>query len=243
MKKFLITLSVLLFAAVAHADRQADMALLLKNLADELPTAKAGDISETPIPGLYQVINNGRILYLTPDLKYAVNGSIIDLDNRVDITARDQGRLSLAEIDALGDEMMVVFPSKDPDSKRSITVFTDTSCPYCAKLHQEVPALNEAGISVRYLLYPRAGAGSDAYKVLQSVWCAEDRLQAMNDAKSGKKIPEKSCENPIGQHMVLGQKVGLRGTPLVFLDSGVKVSGYRPANVIINSINSTKPLN
>ncbi|MES9843875.1 MAG: DsbC family protein [Candidatus Sedimenticola sp. 6PFRAG5] len=242
MKKTLALLSALLISSVAQADSQADMQTLLKNLSKELPGASAENITTTPIQGLYKVINNGRILYVTPDLKYAVNGSIIDLESRTDITARDQGILSMAEINAIGSEKMVVFPAKDKSSKREITVFTDTSCPFCAKLHNEVPALNEAGITVRYMLYPRAGIGSDAYKVLQSVWCAENQQQAMTDAKAGKTIPEKSCDNPIEEHLALGGKVGLRGTPLVFMDSGIKVSGYRPADALIQSINSTKPL-
>lgn len=242
MRKTWIFAAALLVPAFASADRQADMDQLLENLKKEIPNVKAEDVSETPIAGLYQVINNGAIVYLTPNLKYAVSGNIIDLENRVDITARDQGQLSIGQINALGEDAMVVYPAKGGEEKRTITVFTDTSCPYCAKLHKEVPKLNEAGITVRYLLYPRAGAGSEPYQVMQSVWCSDDKLQALTDAKAGKEIPKKECENPIMSHIAMAQRVGLRGTPLIYLDSGERVNGYRPADQLIKSVKASKPL-
>ncbi len=242
MKKVLSVLFALVLPASVLADVEQDIKLLKDNLAKEMPSGSFKNHAPTPITGLYQVVNDGRIFYLTPDLKYAVRGNIIDLDHGIDLTAIDQGKISYAEIEAIGEKNMVVFDAKDGKAERTITVFTDTSCPYCAKLHEEVPALNEAGIKVRYLLYPRAGLESDAAKVLESVWCAEDRQKAMTDAKTGVDIAEKTCDNPISSHIELGGKVGLRGTPLVFLDSGAMVSGYRPADVIIKAIEASSPL-
>ena len=65
-------------------------------------------------------------------------------------------------------------------------VFTDTSCPYCSRLHEEIGALSDANIRVRYLLYPRAGLDSDAAKQLESVWCSDDPQNAMTIAKEGR---------------------------------------------------------
>ena len=75
----------------------------------------------------------------------------------------------------------------EPDnySGRSITVFTDTSCGFCRKLHQEIDQILDAGIAVRYLLFPRAGLGSAAHKNLESVWCSDNPQEAMTVAKFG----------------------------------------------------------
>jgi len=242
MRKAWVFVASLLIPAFALADRQADMDQLLENLKKDIPDVKAEDIGETPIAGLYQVINKGSIVYLTPDLRYAVSGNIIDLEKQVDITARDQGRISLAQINSIGEDSMVIYPAKGVAEKRSITVFTDTSCPFCAKLHKEVPKLNEAGITVRYLLYPRAGIGSEPYYVMQSVWCSEDRLQLLTDALSGKEVPKRECDNPIKSHIAMARKVRLSGTPLIYLDSGQRINGYRPAEQLIQAVKASKPV-
>ena len=95
-------------------------------------------------------------------------------------------------IDGLDETGMVVF---SPAQVRStITVFTDVSCGYCVRLHQEMNDLAEGGIKVRYLGYPRAGIPSDAYDTLVSVWCANNPQQAMTDAKAGRDIGKKRSE-------------------------------------------------
>ena len=53
-------------------------------------------------------------------------------------------------------EDMVVYPAEG-DEKASLKVFTDTTCPFCRRLHQEVPELQAAGVAVRYLPFPRSG--------------------------------------------------------------------------------------
>ncbi|HAH80198.1 MAG TPA: protein-disulfide isomerase, partial [Gammaproteobacteria bacterium] len=40
---------------------------------------------------------------------------------------------------------------------------TDVDCGYCRKLHNEMAQINELGIEVRYLAYPRAGVDSDTH--------------------------------------------------------------------------------
>ncbi|WP_275287145.1 thioredoxin fold domain-containing protein [Halomonas elongata] len=60
----------------------------------------------------------------------------------------------LAKLAELGDNAYVTYPA-DGDVKGQMTVFTDISCPYCQRLHQDIPQLNAASITVHYLPYPR----------------------------------------------------------------------------------------
>jgi thiol:disulfide interchange protein DsbC len=121
-------------------------------------------------------------------------------------------------------------------------VFTDISCGYCRRLHAELDTLLDAGVRVRYLLFPRAGMGSQGQKDLESVWCADDPQAAMTNAKAGGKIEPKSCDNPIAKHVALAERVGLRGTPLIYTDSGEKIPGYREASALVKMIEASKPL-
>jgi thiol:disulfide interchange protein DsbC len=122
---------------------------------------------------------------------------------------------------------MVVFAPKEP--KTHITVFTDTDCAYCQKLHSEVGELNKLGVEVRYLAFPRQGMGSKGAKDLASVWCSKDRQAAMNKAKARESIAQASCDNPVAQQYQLGQMIGVNGTPAIILENGKMIPGYQPA--------------
>ena len=140
----------------------------------------------------------------------------------------------LKAINAIGESKMIVFGPASP--KRTLTVFTDVDCPYCARLHQEVPQLTAAGVKVRYLLFPRAGVGSETYKRSVAVWCAKDRAKALATAKAGGKIDMKTCPNPVDEHLKLGAEVGVEGTPALVFDDGRVVPGYAPAAQLLAAL-------
>ncbi len=245
MNKAYLTISAIILSLVAShsgAD-EAQIQQLKDTLSKKMPRLEISRITETPVPGVLELLTGGDIYYLTPDASFMFQGNLIDLDNEVNLTSRRKGAVHMGLINQVPEEKMVIFaPDEKPESEREMTVFTDTSCPYCSKLHAEIDQITDAGIKVRYLLYPRAGMGSPAYKELQSVWCAEDQQDAMTAAKAGQEIEEKVCENPIQEHMELARQVGLRGTPLIYLDSGEIVNGYRPADQLVQLIANSQPM-
>jgi thiol:disulfide interchange protein DsbC len=233
LRSTLFILALFLASPFVAADQQ-QIDQLRAALSKKVPDLADGEIAETQIPGVLELLSGGQLYYLTPDANYMLEGNLIDLDKRINITAQRKGTIHISSINAMPEEKMVVYSPKN--ATREITVFTDTSCPYCSKLHAEIDKILDAGIKVRYLLYPRAGLNSAAFNTLQSVWCADDQQQAMTDAKLGKNIKSATCENPINEHIALAQQVGLRGTPLIYLDSGQMVNGYRPAEQLVEMI-------
>jgi len=81
---------------------------------------------------------------------------------------------------------------------------------------------------MRYLMFPREGVGSDSFDKAVSVWCADDRREAMTQAKRGENIERKTCDNPVQAQYELGQKLGVRGTPSMILEDGTMIPGYVP---------------
>lgn len=223
------------------ADAAADIKQLNETIEKQLPQLKGAEIRETPIAGLYEVLSDNRLLYLSPDANFMVNGDIIDLEKQANVSRDRRNGLGMAAINDMPDSKLVVFKGKDSEKPRSITVFTDTSCPYCSKLHADVEALNAAGITVRYMLYPRAGMGSPAAKTLESVFCADDPLKAMTMAKARQEIEPKTCDHPIEEHMSVANLIGLRGTPLIFLDNGQRLDGYVPSKQLIEMLENSPP--
>ncbi len=206
------------------------------NLQTLLPGTAPDSIAPTAVPGLYEVTLGPEIVYTTADGRYLIQGNIIDLEERRDITAPRQRAAKAAAVNAVGEDQMVIFGPKD--AAHTITVFTDIDCGFCRKLHSEMDSYNKAGIRVRYLFFPRAGLNSDSYRKAVAVWCAEDRHQAITLAKAGKEIEMKDCPNPVRDHLQLGQRMGVNGTPALVLESGEMLPGYIPAQKLAAYLDS-----
>jgi len=184
-------------------------------------------VLETPVDGLYEVRVDSQILYLSEDGRFAMQGDLIDLETRDNLTEVARNALRMDTVNAIDEAEMVSFGPQD--APYTVTVFTDIDCGYCRKLHQEIDTYTDQGIRIRYLAFPRAGAGSESFNKAVSVWCADDPQDAMTRAKLGQPIAEKSCPNPVAQQYGLGQSLGVRGTPSLILENGQMVPGYVPA--------------
>ena len=201
-----------------------------------VPGYDAESVKLTPIPGLYEFVGSGRVLYISEDGRYIVNGNVIDLESKQNLTELTQRNVTKKMIDEYDGKKMISFPSTG-ETKHTITVFTDVDCPYCSMLHREVPKLNEAGVEVRYLMYPRAGAGSPTFHKSVSTWCSDDQKTAIGIAKEGGVVEPKTCDDPVQEQFDLGQLIGVTGTPTMILDDGRILPGFVPADQLIKILN------
>lgn len=224
------------FAAVALAlagnlavagDADQSIRAALQSIQPDLPIEA---IAESPMPGLYQVqLQGGRQLYASADGQFLLQGYLFQIKEgqALNLTEQEESRGVVKTLNAIPASEMVVFAGKQP--KTHITVFTDTDCGYCQKLHSEVPELNRLGVEVRYLAFPRQGLNAPAAKELSNVWCAKDKQQAMNLAKTGQPVADAKCDSPVAKQYALGQMIGVSGTPAIVLANGKIIPGYQPA--------------
>ncbi|MGB0495830.1 MAG: thioredoxin fold domain-containing protein, partial [Kangiellaceae bacterium] len=210
-----------------------------------LPGIGITDVELSPMDNVYQVFYNGQILYVSTDGKFIMSGNLLEIRNGQPVNhtelsmtkkAAEAAPERAATLSSLNDSDMVVF--KAEKEKMALTVFTDVDCAYCRKLHKEVPQLNAAGITVKYLAFPRAGLGSSAHKKLVSIWCSKDRQSAMNDAKLKRKFSDATCTNPLDSQYKLTREFGLSGTPALILPDGELISGYVPHADLIKHLES-----
>ena len=199
----------------------------LTQLQAALKGAKPDSIAPTAIPGLYEVVLGGQVMYLSADGRFVVQGDIVDLNSRVNLTEDRRGELRGKAIEAVGESNMVVF-APEGAVKHTVTIFTDIDCGYCRKMHSQMADYNKEGIKIRYLMFPREGVGSESFNKAVAVWCADNRQEAMTRAKRGEKVESKTCDNPVQAQYELGQKLGVRGTPSMILESGEMLPGYVP---------------
>lgn len=183
-------------------------------------------IAETPINGLLQVRLGSEIVYMTEDARFLVQGRVLDLDTRVDLTDQARSELRRELIANIDEEALISYGPED--AEHELLVFTDVDCGFCRKLHQEIAEYNEAGIRIRYLAFPRAGAASQTFAKMESVWCASDPNAAMDIAKAGGEPEPATCESPVNDQYQLGQSVGVTGTPALVTTNGDLIPGYVP---------------
>ncbi|MCW8109428.1 bifunctional protein-disulfide isomerase/oxidoreductase DsbC [Alteromonas ponticola] len=195
-------------------------------------------IADAPIEGLLQVTTDRGLFYITPDGKYLIQGRIFNVDEGM----KNETEVALAQMRLQGvkelSDSVIEFKAKN--EKHVIYIFTDTTCSYCRKLHSEMGQYNDAGITVRYLAFPRAGLNTQNHQDMVSVWCAKNPQKAMTDAKSGDPVASKSCDNRVAEHFELGQKLGVTGTPAMILPSGMLVPGYQPAGILAQALKQSE---
>ncbi|MEN2752045.1 DsbC family protein [Psychrobacter sp. FBL11] len=182
----------------------------------------------TEMDGIYWVTAEGLPAFFTDKSgKHIIQGQIISVGQGepVDISGALVARTAQEALKAVDKKDMIIYPAKG-ETKSVVYSFTDADCPYCTKLHSEMDELNALGIEVRYLAWPRS---EGSIPKMEAIWCSEDRVAAMNQAKSGANVMAPSCESPVKEQIELGARLGVRGTPAIFTESGQQIGGYLPA--------------
>ncbi|WP_127471276.1 DsbC family protein [Thiomicrorhabdus aquaedulcis] len=236
MKGSIIKKSVWVLALSASLVSQAfsaeEYSAIQAQLKKVIPDAPAAQITPSPFPGVYQVSVGPMVIYMSKDGQYLLNGDLIRLDTRENLTELAKASARKSELDKIEESTLIVYPAQG-EQKHRVTVFTDIDCPYCAKLHKEIPELNKAGIAVRYMAHPRSGLATPSYLKAVSVWCSADKGKTMDEAMKGGVVEPKTCKNPVENHMMQAELFGVNGTPNIVLDSGELLPGYVPAKELI----------
>ncbi len=216
----------------------ADEAAIKQAMAKSMPSAKIDSVKPSEVKGFYEVMVGTNIFYVSEDGKYLLQGRLVDLAARKDLTEEKLSGTRKQAIEKIGQENMIVFKPKI--KKYTVSVFTDIDCGYCRKLHSEIDQYLAQGITIQYLFFPRAGKGSDSYNKAVSVWCAKDRNAALTDAKKGNTPAAKTCDNPVDEHMQLGADFDVKGTPMIVTEKGNIYPGYLPAKQLVEALESEK---
>lgn len=213
-----------------------DIDAVTKRVQKMLPGMTPDRVVESPVPGLYEVGYGQDILYVTKDGRFALQGDLINLNSKENLTEnrRAQGRVQL--IKTLNEKDMIVFPATAGKTRHTVTVFTDIDCGYCRKLQSQISEYNKAGITVRYLAFPRSGTDTPSYFKAAAVWCAKDRRAALTIAMRGDEVKSKTCDNPVKGHLAVAERLGISGTPTMVLEDGSVVPGYLPPDRLVQAL-------
>ena len=102
----------------------------------------------------------------------------------------------------------------------------------------EIDDFNNQGITINYVAFPRSGLDSESYNKIVGAWCSNDPHQAITDLKNGLDPELLLCQDhPVEKHYMLGQKIGITGTPAIIAPSGELLPGYLPPLELLNRLN------
>jgi thiol:disulfide interchange protein DsbC len=221
----LLALSLsLVFQSVVAEQKGQDTDQVLKRLLALAPEIVVDEIVPTPIPGIYELRVGPRIVYVTGNGRYLMQGSIVDMQARKNLTEPRLRSATVKALEALGEDNMLLSGTRE--LKYTVTVFTDIDSGSSRQFHRQLQEYHSKGIRVRYLFFPRAGLLSPSYKKAVSIWCSKDAIAAMDSAAEGEPPERRKCPNPIAGHMLLGEQIGITTTPTLVLPDGRILPGY-----------------
>lgn len=231
MKKHYLSLAILLttFSGLANADDAAIQQSLSKLGLQQT------EIQPSPLPGFKTVLSESGVLYVTDDGKHFIQGPLYNLSGGQPVNVTNQ--LLEKRVAALSKEMIVYKAAKE---QHVVTVFTDITCGYCHKLHQQMADYNALGITVRYLAFPREGMNGEVAKKMKAIWCAADRNKALDAAMKGGEVAVADCKIDLAQHHNLGILYGIQGTPAILMQDGTMIPGYQGAQELKKILDSQK---
>lgn len=239
MKTRLLT-GLLLSALMAATAQAGPEDVIRAKLKQALPDAEVTSITPSPVAGLYQVLaKNYEPVLATADGRYLVQGEVLEIKSGKIVSVLDQSMAveRKAKLAAVSPADMIVFPAVGK-TRAVIYAFTDVDCGYCRKMHQEVPALNQKGVEVRYLAFPRSGLNTPASAKMDNVWCAKDRQAALTQSKKGLPVAAaaKDCKSPVAAQFNLGVDLGVTGTPSVYAADGTQLGGYVQVDQLVKDL-------
>lgn len=223
-------------AAVVHADTaQIEEAINALN-----PEVQVQSVTASPLANIMEVkLTNGEYIYVSSEAGHVLTGRLLAVENGevADLTAiklNQDRQQALAAVDL---DQTITYPSRHEDAKE-VFVFTDTSCPYCQRFHSHIAAMNEAGITVHYLAFPRGGAQSPVLGLMDQAWCAEAPQEALTEAKATGEVHQDQvpCVSPVMDQFRLGQRIGVSGTPAIYDAEGRSLGGYLNTEQLVSAL-------
>jgi thiol:disulfide interchange protein DsbC len=222
----------LLFAALALGSTLAAIAgeaEIRKNLAARIPQfASIDEVRKTPIPGLYEVRNNGFEIYYTDEQgNYLLQGNLLDVQARRNLTEERVEKLTAVSFDKL--PMQDAFKIVRGNGKRRLAVFEDPNCGYCKQFERNLKSIDN--VTVYLFLYPVLGPDSSVKS--RDIWCSKDKARTWNDWMSTGVKPETagaSCDTAALQRNVeFGRRYNITGTPTLIFTDGTRTPGAIPS--------------
>ena len=223
MKHYLLNSLFACTVALACGATIAQEAQIRKNVAERLPQLKGlEEVTKTAIPGIYELrINGSEIFYTDAQANYLIEGSIIDLRAKRNLTEERVAKLTAVKFDDL--PFKDAFTIVRGNGKRKLAVFEDPNCGYCKRFERDLQKIDN--VTIYMFLYPILGA--DSVERSKAIWCAKDPAKAWQDwMVRDQPASAANCDTTaLTRNTEFGRTYKITGTPTLFFIDGARVPG------------------
>ena len=201
------------------SDMLANMAAL-KNMSAKTPffyTAVPGVIWGATLEGVPFLLSDDAQYITDGEISVIENGQFIGLDENFE---KHKNQSVFASLDK---SQLITYPATTTE-RAVIYVADDVNCPYCRRLHHQVPSLNAKGVTVNVIGYPIYDASP---KQMRGIWCQADedsRRQAFDKAMlQGEMTPASaSCTvDHVTPNREKAAGLAVMATPAIYREDGV----------------------
>lgn len=238
IEKELKTLEGMNIENKAEIDKIKDLSDIITKIDESYTNSKITKIDE--IEGFYEVYKNGKTLYIHESGDY-----IVPIVARVtnggfeDIREAKKKQMIAEEIKNFPKSGLVTYESQNP--RAEIYVFSDYTCPYCRRVHNNLLTINNLGVTVHYIPFPRNGvADKNTISGLKNIVCSDIPSLEFTKAFERRKTYHQeispldfNCEKGkevIHNSLLLADKLEVKGTPYIFLSNGAYLGGWKGVN-------------
>ncbi len=206
-------------SASLKSDLLANMSAL-KNMSAKTPffyTAVPGVIWGATLEGVPFLLSDNAQYITDGEISVIENGQFTGLDSNF------EKRKNQSVFATLDDSQLITYPATSPE-KAVIYVANDVNCPYCRRLHQQLPMLNAKGVTVKTIGYPIYEKSPEQ---MRAIWCqgSEDsRRKAFDKAMlQGQMTPAPaSCKaDYVSPNREKSAGLAVMATPAIYREDGV----------------------
>ena len=206
-------------SASIKSDILANMSAL-KNMSAKTPffyTAVPGVIWGATLEGVPFLLSDDGQYITDGEISVIENGQFIGLDGNFE-------HLKNQSVFATLDKSQLINYPATGIEKAIIYVATDVNCPYCRRLHQQLPLLNAKGVTVKTIGYP---IYEESPEQMRAIWCQgneKSRRKALDKAMlKGEMTPAPaSCKvNHITPNREKAAGLAVMATPAIYREDGV----------------------
>jgi len=200
--------------SLAAEDPAETLAQRLKQL---YPNTQFSAVSESALPGLFEVVMGRNIAYTDVAGRYFLFGHLFDMPAQRDLTAERKDQLQRIDFGQL--PLQDAIKTVRGNGSRILAVFSDPDCPYCRRLEPELAKVND--VTVYTFLMPLTQLHPEARAKAIAVWCAADRVDAWAKLMLGGETPANTdCAHPVDRNIALGERLQINGTPTMIAADG-----------------------
>jgi thiol:disulfide interchange protein DsbC len=230
LNRFAVALAAMLVIVTLTVRAQdADETRVRQAVQAKFPKMVVDAVTRLPFGGLFEVVMGSEVVYTDAKAEFMLGGTLYDIRTMParNVTQDTTQKIAAKLITASQDSAIKVVRG---NGKRVLYTFEDPNCGYCKELYKELAKVTD--VTVYTYLLPILSP--DSTEKARAVWCARDRAKAWEQVMTKGALTEqpRACDAPLAKNTEMSQRLGVRGTPAIYLANGQQLGGFIPAQQI-----------